>query len=263
MATADRLPEGLKDFALDGRAALVLGAENPLGRVAAVTLAEAGAKLMLSAHKAGAPLDAALSAAAAADAPAPLHGPQAADRAGIRSAVSSALSGLGGLDILVTAFDAPLYAAFDAVDDSALDRVMGDNFRPAWVACQEAGRVMLERGGGSIVVVSNVMGGRGVPNATAYCAARGALHNFMRALALEWANRKVRVNMIECGWVDESESPAVRPGEFRDRLMRYLPYRRLVEPEEIAGALLYLVSPAASFVTGEAITIDGGLTCRV
>jgi 2-hydroxycyclohexanecarboxyl-CoA dehydrogenase len=69
--------------------------------------------------------------------------------------------------------------------------------------------------------------------------------------------------MIECGWLEVEGSPATEPGEFSERLVKYLPYRRLVKPEEIAGALLYLVSPAASFVTGEAIAVDGGLLCRV
>ncbi len=85
----------------------------------------------------------------------------------------------------------------------------------------------------------------------------------MRALALEWARRSVRVNMIECGWLDAADRAETQPGEFHERLVKYLPYKRLLKPDEIAGALLYLVSPAAGFVTGEAIAIDGGLLCRV
>jgi len=107
------------------------------------------------------------------------------------------------------------------------------------------------------------MAERGVPNATLYCAAKGAVRNLVRALALEWARRNIRINMIECGWLDEPDDPATQPGDFSDKLIKYLPYRRLVKPEEIAGALLYLVSPVAGFVTGESIAVDGGLLCRV
>jgi NAD(P)-dependent dehydrogenase (short-subunit alcohol dehydrogenase family) len=107
------------------------------------------------------------------------------------------------------------------------------------------------------------MADRGVPNATIYCAAHGAVRNLIRALSLEWARRNVRVNTIECGWLEQEGSPVMRPGEFSEKLVKYLPYRRPVKPEEIAGALLYLVSPAAGFVTGESIAVDGGLLCRV
>ncbi|HTT77047.1 MAG TPA: SDR family oxidoreductase, partial [Candidatus Binataceae bacterium] len=174
-----------------------------------------------------------------------------------------AVKQLGGLDILVTALDHPFYGPAEAAGDSDYDRVMEDNFKALWIACQEAGRVMLERGGGAIVNLSTVIAERGVPNASLYCAAKGAVRNLCRALALEWARSNIRINLIECGWMDEPESPAAAPSEFSGKLIKYLPYRRLLKPEEIAGALLYLVSPAAGFVTGEAIAIDGGLLCRV
>jgi len=81
--------------------------------------------------------------------------------------------------------------------------------------------------------------------------------------SLEWARRGIRLNMLECGWTAEDGSIALEPGDFNEKLLKYLPYRRLLKPEEIAGALLYLVSPAAGFVTGESIAVDGGLLCRV
>jgi NAD(P)-dependent dehydrogenase (short-subunit alcohol dehydrogenase family) len=187
----------------------------------------------------------------------------AAVRADLRATADLAVKQLGGLDILVTALDHPFYAPFDATDDSAFDRVIEDNFKSVWMACQEVGRVMLQRGGGTIVNISNVLAERGVPNATLYCAAKGAVRNLVRALALEWARRGIRLNQIECGWLDVAGRAETQEGEFNEKLVKYLPYRRLMKPEEIAGALLYLVSPAASFVTGEAIAVDGGLLCRV
>lgn len=260
------LPEGLKDFSLAGKAALIIGAEHPVGRVAAQTLAEAGSKVLLASQDAGtedALADAARAVQAAGQKNVPTQVQRAALRADLSATADLTVKKLGGLDILITALDSPYYGPFEATDDTTFDRVMEDNFKTVWTACQEVGRVMLQRGGGVIVNISNVMAERGVPNASAYCAAKGAVRNLIRALALEWARKNIRINLIECGWLDEKGSPANEPGEFSDKLVKYLPYRRLLKPEEIAGALLYLVSPAAGFVTGESVAVDGGLLCRV
>ena len=118
------------------------------------------------------------------------------------------------------------------------DRMMEDNFKTVWMACQEVGRVMLQRGGGVIVNISNVMAERGVPNATLYCAAKGAVRNLVRALALEWARQGYSHQLVECGWLDEAGSPAKQAAtNSAEKLVKYLPYRRLLKPEEIAGAL--------------------------
>jgi NAD(P)-dependent dehydrogenase (short-subunit alcohol dehydrogenase family) len=265
MADQKNLPPGLRDYSLAGKAALVVGAEHPVGRVAALTLAEAGANVMLASQDVGADesLKQAAKAAQALGVKAAVRTQRASIRADLAATADRAVAALGGLDILVTALDAPLYAPVETIDDSAYDRVMDENFKAVWMALQEIGRVMLQRGGGSIVTITNVMAERGVPNASLYCAAKGAVRNLVRALALEWARRKVRINLLECGWTEEPGSPALEAGEFGERLLKYLPYRRLLKPEEISGALLYLASPASSFVTGEAIAVDGGLLCRV
>jgi NAD(P)-dependent dehydrogenase (short-subunit alcohol dehydrogenase family) len=259
------LPAGLKDFALNDKAALIIGAEHPVGRVAAITLAEAGAKVLIASQNAGTE-DALKEVARAIEAggsKASIQVQRAVLRADLSATVDLAVSKLGGLDILVTALDSPFYGPAESADDSAFDRVFEDNFKTAWMAFQEAGRVMLQRGGGVIVNINSVLAERGVPNATLYCSAKGAVRNLVRALSLEWARRGIRLNMLECGWIAEKDSVALEPGDFSDKLLKYLPYRRLLKPEEIAGALLYLVSPAAGFVTGESIAVDGGLLCRV
>jgi 2-dehydro-3-deoxy-D-gluconate 5-dehydrogenase len=260
------MPEGLKDFSLAGKCALVIGAEHPVGRTAAVTLVEAGAKVLLASQEPGTEelLELAAKAIHAGGQPnPPIKMQSAALRADINSTVDLTVKELGGLDIMVTALDKQLYAPIDSVDDSVFDSVLEENFKSVWLACQAAGRVMLERGGGVIVNINNVMAERGVPNATLYCAAKGAVRNLIRALALEWARQNIRINTLECGWLDIAESPATQQGEFSERLIKYLPYRRLLKTEEIAGALLYLVSPAAGFVTGTSVAVDGGLLCRV
>lgn len=260
------LPHGLDDFALKDKAALVIGAEHPVGRVAAVALAEAGARLMLASQETGTDSQikeavAAAQAAGAAAAPA-AQVQNASIRADVRSTIDAAVKHLGGLDVVVTALDTPYYAAADAADDTIFDRVIDANVKSVWMACQESARAMRARGG-SIVVLSSVLAERGVAGASLYCAAKGAVANLVRALALEWARAQIRINLLEAGWTDEPGSPALVKDEFATNLLKYLPYKRLVQPEELAGALLYLASPASGFVTGEAIAVDGGLLCRV
>ena len=260
------LPQGLNDFSLVDKAALVIGAEHPVGRVAAATLAEAGAKLMIASQEPATDEQIAETVKAVQTAgakAAPITQVQNASiRADVRSTIDTAVKRLGGLDVMVTALDAPYYAPAEASDDTIFDRVLESNLKSVWMACQESGRAMYQRGG-SIVVISSVLAERGVPGASLYCAAKGAVANLVRALALEWARRNIRINLLEAGWMAEEGSPALANDEFAANLLKYLPYKRLVKPEELAGALLYLASPASGFVTGEAIAVDGGLLCRV
>jgi 2-dehydro-3-deoxy-D-gluconate 5-dehydrogenase len=260
------VPQGVNDFSLSGKRALVIGAEHPVGRTAALALVEAGGRVLLASQEPGTDQEMAVTAKAvdaAGQRNPPVQMQRAALRADVTATVDLTLRELGGLEILVTVLDKQLYAPVETIGDSAFDQVLQENFKSVWVACQEAGRVMLQRGGGAIVNINNVMAERGVPNATVYCAAKGAVRNLIRALALEWARRNIRINLLECGWLETADSPATLEGEFSERLIKYLPYRRLLKPEEIAGALLYLVSPAAGFVTGTSVAVDGGLLCRV
>jgi len=255
----------LKEFSLEGKAAVVIGAEHTVGQAAAAALAEAGAKLMLASQEPGTDkqLKELAKAIGGASGKISTRAQSASIRGDLSSTAELAVKELGGLDILVNALDAPLYAPADAADDSAFDKVIEGNLKTAWMACQEGGRVMLRRGGGVIVNITSVLSVRGVPNASLYCAAQAGVLNLTRALALEWARKNIRVNAIKAGWLEAERSPATAEDEFAKNLKKYLPDNRLIKPEELGGALLYLVSPAAAFVTGESIAVDGGLLCRV
>lgn len=255
----------LKEFSLEGKGALVVGAESSVGCAAAVTLAEAGAKVLLASQEPG--TDKQLKDVAklvqAAGSKAVIRVQNAAIRADLSACVDLAVKEFGGLQIAVNALDTPAYGPAESVDDSMFDKIFENNLKTIWMSCQETSRVMLRQGGGVIVNMTSILAQRGVPNAALYCAAKAAVLNLTRALALEWARKGIRVNAIEAGWLDDEKSPTVNDDEFRKTLLKYLPYNRLVKPEELSGALLYLVSPAAGFVTGESISVDGGLLCRV
>jgi NAD(P)-dependent dehydrogenase (short-subunit alcohol dehydrogenase family) len=255
----------LKDFSLQGKAAVVIGAENVAGRACAIALAEAGARLMLASQEPGTDtqLKETAKAIAMAGSQPEVRSQNSAIRADLSATADLAVKKLGRLDILVNVLDAPWYGPAESADDGAFERVVENNFKTVWMACQEGARVMLPQGGGAIVNLTSVLAQRGVPNASLYCAAKAAVLNLTRALALEWGRRGIRVNAIEAGWLDEPASPTRGDEDFKKNLLKYLPYNRLVKPDELAGALLYLVSPAAGFVTGESIVVDGGLMCRV
>ena len=253
-----------EDFSLEGKGALVVGAEHSVGRAAAVTLAEAGAKIVLASQDPGTEkqLKEAAKLVQAAGAKPVIRVQNAAIRADLSATADFAAKELGKLDILVNALDTPAYGPAESDDDTAFDKIFENNLKTVWMSCQEGARVM-RQGGGAIVNITSVLAERGMPNAALYCAAKAAVLNLTRALALEWARKGIRVNAIQAGWLDDEESPANKEDEFSKMLLRYLPYNRLVKPEELGGALLYLVSPAAGFVTGESIAVDGGLRARV
>ncbi len=253
------------DFSLAGKSALVVGAEHSVGRAAAVTLAEAGAKILIASQEPGTDkqLKEVAKLVTAAGTKPVIRVQDAATRADVSATADLAARELGRLDILVNALDKPAYGPAEGIDDTAFDRIMENNLKTVWMSCQEGARVMLRQGGGVIVNITSVLAERGVPNAALYCAAKAAVLNLTRALALEWARKGIRVNAIQAGWLDDEASPANKNDEFSKILLKYLPYNRLVKPEELGGALLYLVSPAAGFVTGESIAVDGGLRARV
>lgn len=253
------------DFSLEGKSALVVGAEHAVGRAAAVALAEAGAKIVLASQEPG--TDKQLKEVGklvnAAGIKPVIRVQSASMRADISATADFTAKQLGRLDILVNALDTPAYGPAEASDDTAFDKIMENNLKTVWMSCQEGARVMLRQSGGVIVNITSVLAERGVPNAALYCAAKAAVLNLTRALALEWARKGIRVNAIEAGWLDDESSAANKDNEFSKTLLKYLPDNRLVKPEELGGALLYLVSPAAGFVTGESIAVDGAVRARV
>jgi NAD(P)-dependent dehydrogenase (short-subunit alcohol dehydrogenase family) len=253
------------DFSLQGKGALIVGAEHAVGRAAAVTLAEAGAKIVIASQEPGTDkqLKEVAKLVGAAGGKAVVRVQSAALRADASATADLAAKELGGLHILVNALDTPAYGPAEAADDTAFDKIVESNLKTVWMSCQEGARVMLRAGGGVIVNITSVLAERGVPNAALYCAAKAAVLNLTRALALEWARKGIRLNAIQAGWLDDESSPAARDNEFSKTLLKYLPDNRLVKPEELGGALLYLVSPAAGFVTGESIAVDGALRARV
>ena len=173
-----------------------------------------------------------------------------------RGAVERVTEAWGGLDILVNNAQAQFGKPFQDVTEDEWDRLMDYNVRSMFLLCQAAGKQMLGQGGGRIVNVISGLAERGLWNSVAYCASQGAALQLTRALALEWAQKDIRVNAITAGWLSTEEIS--REEADKDPLARFIPLRRQGHPRELGPLLVYLASDACDFVTGQAIAVDGG-----
>jgi len=252
-------------FSLAGKAALVIGASNPLGRTAAVALAEAGADVGVATTTRSAREEVAANSCAneiwALDRKGFAQAMDAADEREVDSLVERTVSEFGRLDILVNAQD--VHFAKPALDISLAEwrRVIDANLTGVFLACRAAGREMVTRESGRIVNISSVLAERGMANGSAYCAAQAGVLNLTRALALEWARSGVTINAVGAGWIDAGGFLADE--NMKRQLERYPTYKRLAEPEEISVAVVYLVSDAAAYLTGQVVWIEGGALSHV
>lgn len=249
-----------------GRTAIVTGASSGLGVTFAEALAGAGANVVLAARRADR-LQAVADDLTAAGAQALAVPCDVTDAGSVAELFARADERFGAVDILVsnagTAGDAGPMA--ERLPHALFEETVRVNLLGVWYCCQEAGRRMLARGQGAIVNVSSVAGLGGLQNfPPAYQATKAAVINLTRNLALSWADRGVRVNALAPGWFpSEMASPFIDAPVYGERILSQEPMGRVGDPSELAGPLLFLVSDAASYVTGHTLVVDGGLTASV
>ncbi|GGB54486.1 SDR family NAD(P)-dependent oxidoreductase [Deinococcus soli (ex Cha et al. 2016)] len=241
-------------FRLDGRHALITGGAQGIGFEIARGLAQAGARVTI------ADLNPDVGQAAAATLDGQFEVLNVTDAA----AVAALARKLPDVDILVNNAGIVRNTPAEATPDDDWRSVIDVNLNGVYWCCREFGRGMLERGQGSIVSTASMSGlisNHPQPQA-AYNASKAAVIHLTRSLAGEWAPRGVRVNCVAPGY---TATPLTKRGletpEWRETWLKETPMGRLAEPAEIAPAVLYLASDAASFVTGHALVVDGGYTC--
>jgi NAD(P)-dependent dehydrogenase (short-subunit alcohol dehydrogenase family) len=244
---------------LDGRTALVTAASRGIGRQAALTMAAAGATVVLAARSAE---DLAEVAAAARKAGAPdalVAVTDVLDEAAIEAAVARAVEGTGRLDVLVNVAGGQGFTAGVAETRSdGWDKVLALNLRSTFVGCRAALPHLPP--GGSIVNVASIAGLTASPGMGPYGAAKAGVIALTRTLAVEAAPFGVRVNCLAPGWVRTELTRLMwEDPQTSQALVSQVPLGRWAEVEELAGPLLLLASDAGSYITGATLVVDGGL----
>ena len=244
---------------LDGKTAVVTGAGRGLGRGCALVLAELGAHVVAAARSAD-ELEALADEIARAGGSAEALALDMTDSAAVRRA----FAGLERVDVLVNNAGWNRPQTFLEVEEEALDAMLALNVKGAFIAAQAAARRMVAAGeGGAIVNMSSQMGHVGGPERTVYCATKHALEGMTKAMAIELAPHRIRVNSVGPTFVETPlAGPFLENPAFRDWVLDCIPLGRLGEVGEVAAAVAFLASPAASLITGAALLVDGGWTAR-
>ena len=250
-------------FDLSGKSAIVTGSSRGIGRAIAERLAEHGARVVISSRK-PAPCEEVANAinekygeGRAIWVPANI-----ADKAELQALVDRTNEAFGKVDILVcNAAINPYYGPLLDISDEAFDKIMASNIKSNVWLCALAIPDMAKRKDGSVIIVSSIGGLRGTPVIGAYGISKAADMALVRNLAMEWGQHNVRVNAIAPGLVKTDFARALweNPDTYQATI-KMSPLRRIGEPDDIAGAAIFLASAAGNFTTGSTVVIDGGVT---
>ncbi|MBV9785718.1 MAG: SDR family oxidoreductase [Acidisphaera sp.] len=248
-------------FDLSGKVAVVTGSSRGIGRAIAERLAEHGADVVVSSRKREA-CEAVVEAITAKGGSAFMQTCNIGRKEELQALVDATVQRWGGVDILVcNAAVNPYYGPSLNVPDDAYDRIMNANVRSNLWLCNMVLPGMAVRGGGSVIIVSSIGGLKGSVNLGIYALSKAADMQLARNLACEWGPKKIRVNCIAPGLIRTDFARALWENpEILAKRTRDTPLQRIGEPDEIAGAAVYLAGAAGSFMTGQTMVIDGGVT---
>ena len=244
-------------FSLAGQHALVTGASSGLGRHFADVLAAAGANVTVAARRESALAD---TVARLGDAGGQAHAVplDVTDPASVTAALTAAQARFGPVTVVIN--NAGITSTGPALDMGEADwsHVIDTNLRGSWLMAQHAARFMAAQGGGSIVNIASILGLRVTGGVAPYAVSKAGVVQMTKALALEWARHRIRVNALAPGYIETELNDAFFATDAGKALIRRIPQRRLGELSELDGPLLLLASGAGSFMTGSVVTVDGG-----
>jgi len=239
---------------LTGQNAIVTGSTRGIGRAIAQALVTAGAKVAVCGR------EQAKAAAVAAELGGTTMGValDVGDSASIEAAVDAVTKAWGGVDILVNNAGITKDNLLLRLDDEQWDTVIDANLKGAYRTVKACLKGMMKKRRGRIINITSVVGLMGNKGQSNYAASKAGLLGFTKSVAKEYASRGITANCVAPGYI-ETDMTAALPEEARAALFQHIPLERLGRPEDIAGAVLYLSSDLASYVTGQVLVVDGGL----
>lgn len=243
---------------LDGKIALVTGAGRGIGRGTALALAEAGAEVVAWSRTPD-ELESLVAEIGAKGGKARAQVVDVTDDARVREAVGE----LDRIDVLFNSAGTNIPQNFLDVDVESLDTVLDLNIRAAFIVAQAVAAKMVAQGEGSIINMSSTMGHVGGPKRAVYCTTKHAIEGLTKALACELGPFGVRVNAVAPTFIETPMTePMLADEEFRDFVVGMIPLGKVGLPADVAGAVVFLASPAAAMINGASLLIDGGWTAH-
>lgn len=249
-------------FDLHGQVALVTGAARGIGHACALALAHAGADVVLGMRDAnsGAELAAAIEGMGRQTLRLQMDITSLEE---IRTAVDTAIKIFGRLDILVNNTGLGPSNLAENVREKDFDFTLAVNLKGTFFVSQEVGRVMIKQKYGRIINLSSQAGFVALPTESVYCMTKAAINHLTKCLAVEWAQYNITVNAVAPTFINTpGTARALGDPAFRAHVLSQIPLGRIGDPMEVAGAIVFLASPAASLITGDTLLIDGGWTAK-
>ena len=246
-------------FDLTNKIAVVTGSSRGIGRAIAERFAEHGAKVVVSSRNLDA-CEEVVREIASKGGEAFAHACNISSKEELRSLADTTIAKWGGIDVLVcNAAVNPHFGPSIDIPDDAYEKIMDSNVHSNFWLCNRVLPQMAERGGGSIVLISSVAGLLGSPSIGVYGLSKAADMALARNICVEWGRKNIRANCIAPGLIrtDFARTLWENP-KIYEQVVKSYPLRRIGEPDEIAGAAVFLAAPSGSFISGQTIVIDGG-----
>lgn len=247
-------------FSLKGRVALVTGGSRGIGRAIAVALGARGAKVVINYTANESAAAEAAAAVAAAGGSAVARRFDVADPAAVDAAFKEVVAAEGGLHILVNNAGVAVNTLVLGARDADWKRAIDVNLNGTFHCCRAALRaIMKARDAGRIINITSITGEVGSAGQAPYVAAKAGVIGLTKTLAREYASRGVTVNAVSPGYIETDMTANELPEERRAELLKQIPLGRVGKPEDVAAAVAYLAGPAAAYVTGQVLRVNGGL----